>query len=190
MEERMLDGALLQQALERCGATLTAGLTEAELGEVERRFGFRFAPDHRLLLSLALPADGEGRWPNWRDEKDVNARMRAPIDGLLFDVEHNGLWLDDWGRRPATVGRALADARNRLRAAPVLAPLYVHRMLPTDPHAAGNPVLSVMQSDIIAYGANLLDWFDREFHHRGDERWVPPEISRRLPFWSSFLDGG
>jgi hypothetical protein len=39
-----------------------------------------------------------------------------------------------------------------------LIPIFVHRMMPDDPHLAGNPVFSVHQTDIIHYGFALADY--------------------------------
>jgi hypothetical protein len=50
-----------------------------------------------------------------------------------------------------------------LSGVPALVPVYKHRYLPTMPSESGNPVLSVVQTDIIYYGNDLLDWFDYEF---------------------------
>jgi hypothetical protein len=66
---------------------------------------------------------------------------------------------------------------------PPLVPLYGHRYLPTVPSYTGNPVLSVMQTDIIYYGNDLLDWFDYEFRRQSVER-----EPRKVPFWSWFVE--
>jgi hypothetical protein len=42
-------------------------------------------------------------------------------------------------------------------------PLYGHRYLPAAPFATPAPVLSVVQSDVIFYGSDLLEWVRREF---------------------------
>ena len=46
---------------------------------------------------------------------------------------------------------------------PRLVPVYSHRYLPAGRGASGHPVLSVMQTDIICYGADLDDYLYREF---------------------------
>jgi hypothetical protein len=62
---RTLDESALRAALERDGGELTTGLTDTEFDAAETRFGFSFAPDHRLMLSSALPVGSD--WPTWRD---------------------------------------------------------------------------------------------------------------------------
>lgn len=42
------------------------GMSERELDQVEERWGFRYAPEHRTLLSAGLPT-GSRDWPDWRD---------------------------------------------------------------------------------------------------------------------------
>ncbi len=104
---------------------------------------------------------------------------------MLFDVEHNALWMPAWGSRPPGLADALAKAAAALASAPVLAPLYGHRSVPTVPGEAGNPVLSCYQADIIYYGRDLPEWFEREFHGLR----TPIELPvAPVPFWDWFLD--
>jgi len=46
--------------------------------------------------------------------------------------------------------------------APKLIPRVRLRYIPDEPHESGNPIFSVMASDIIHYGANLIHWLERE----------------------------
>jgi hypothetical protein len=73
------------------------GLTDAEVANVEGRFAFRFPPDLRSFLQTALP-HGVG-FPDWRsgDETMLREWLNSPAEGVLFDVEHNGIWIDEWG---------------------------------------------------------------------------------------------
>lgn len=62
------------------------------------------------------------------------------------------------------------------------APVYGHRYLPAGPVLAGHPVLSVHQTDVIYYGADLADYLSLEFgqgHSR--ERLMTAEAT--APFW-------
>jgi hypothetical protein len=161
------------------------GLTDAEVANVEGRFDFRFPPDLRSFLQTALPR-GVG-FPDWRsgDETTLSYWLNSPAEGVLFDVEHNGIWLDEWGARPDSTAEALAMAGALIAAAPRLIPIYSHRMMPDEPHLSGNPVLSVDQTDFIYYGFNLTDYFYHEFALPGREPW--PEDMRPIRFWASFL---
>jgi hypothetical protein len=51
-----------------------------------------------------------------------------------------------------------ASARHR-----ALIPVYAHRYVSAEPHGDGNAVLSVYQTDIICYGADLPSYFVAEF---------------------------
>lgn len=175
----------LRARLALSGASLSPGLTGAELAGVEQTFGFRFPPDYRRLLTLALPLGKD--WPDWRagDPDTLRAQVEWPVEGILFDVEENGFWHPDWPSRPDALGDALETARAALADVPPLVPVYGHRYLPTVPSAAGNPVLSVYQTDVVYYGNDLLDWFDCEFRRHV----VPTAPRRRVPFWSWFVEG-
>ena len=159
-----------------------AGLTDAEVAAVESRFGFRFPPDLQDFLQTALPRGS--RFPDWRsgDEAALWDWLDLPRQGVLFDVEHNGFWLDEWGPPPGSLGDALRAADERVAAAPRLIPVYMHRMMPDEPHLPGNPVFSVHQTDIIHYGFNLADYLRHEFGLPGREPW--PESVRSIRFWT------
>lgn len=167
-------------------APLAPGLTEAELSAVEARFGFRFAADHRALLAAALPV-GRG-FPDWRNGSadELAAALAGPVDGVLFDVEHNGFWYPAWGDRPSGVADALATARRELATVPPMVPVYGHRYLPGVGGPAGHPVLSVHQTDIIVYGADLPRYLRAEF---GDAHRAEMVAGARptVPFWSDLV---
>ncbi len=159
-----------------------AGLTNAEVTTIESRYGFRFPPDLRGFLQTALPKGP--LFPDWRstDEAEIRDWLGTPRRGVLFDVEHNGFWLELWGPRPASVGEALSRAKELLSAAPRLIPIYSHRMMPDEPHLPGNPVFSIHQTDIIYYGFDLTDYLRHEFHLPGREPW--PKQARPIRFWA------
>lgn len=139
------------------------GLSDAEFDALEAEFAFTFADDHRAFLAVGLPF-GRG-WPDWRDgDRDqLRERLAGPVEGVLFDVAQNDFWYDGWGPRPPDDDAALAVARARLVTVPRMVPVYQHRYLPAGRGASGHPVLSIMQTDIICYGADLDDYLYREF---------------------------
>jgi hypothetical protein len=172
------------ERLARLGVvTIGPGLRDDELSQVEFRFGVEFADDHRAFLSAGLPL-GE-RWPDWRtgDAEQLLRRLRQPVEGVLFDVAKNEFWYAPWGPRPDNPAEALELAGRRLSDVPALIPVYGHRCLPSGHGTFGYPVLSVMQTDIIVYGSDLLDYMVREF---AGEAASPREY--RLPdFWGSLV---
>jgi hypothetical protein len=158
-----------------------AGLIDAEVAAVESRFGFRFPPDLCEFLQTALPRGPQ--FPNWRsgDEAALRDWLDLPRKGVLFDVEHNGFWLGEWGSRPGSLDEALRVASKLVVAAPRLIPIYLHRMIPDEPHLPGNPVFSVHQTDIIHYGFDLADYLRHEFGLPDPQPW--PERVPPIRFW-------
>jgi hypothetical protein len=175
------------------GCEIGPGLTDADLARVERDYEFEFADDHRaflaagLPLSIPLPWRHGSPWPDWRDgdPAEIRERLACPVEGALFDVEHNALWLPSWGQRPADDSEALEIARQHLDQAPKMIPVSGRRYLPAGHGTYGHPVLSIYQTDIIVYGTDLADYIDQEFvRYSLSADWTPPPM---VPFWSDFL---
>jgi hypothetical protein len=158
----------------------THGYTSGELEAAQERYQLRFPPDLIALLLDRRPVDG---W-DWRnDDAGIRRALSHPLDGLLFDLEHNDLWWPEWGERPASAAERAEVLTAIVGASPRLIPLIAHRYIPETPSEAGNPVLSVMQADVIYYGANLTEYFANEFggtYHLGSPR--------RIPFWSELVE--
>lgn len=181
----------LTWALEQIGGNPDNGITNAQLAELEAAAGATLPFEIGLLLVHGVP-DGD-KWWQWNDDPTGTlARWNAQLlDGLLFDVEHNNLWLDSWGERSTDLGDRLLVATDAFTGAPQLLPLWGHRAVPLaiarDEEAAeANPVLSVHQTDVITYGTDLAAWFNCEFD-------VPlptwPETAARwFPFWSELAE--
>ncbi|EEP75295.1 hypothetical protein MCAG_05622 [Micromonospora sp. ATCC 39149] len=177
-------------------------MTDVEFDRIERTYGFEFADDHRAFLAAGLPLNvpvepeegvsyaWERPWPDWRDEDPsaIREQLEWPVEGVLFDVEHNAVWHDTWGERPAGRDEALATARLRLAQVPRLVPVYAHRFLPAGRGTVGHPVLSIWQTDIIYYGTNLADYIHQEFGGPGTDS---PDQRRNqsatVAFWRDFL---
>lgn len=161
---------------------LRPGLSDKQLIQIEERFGFQFNPDHAALLRMAAPA-----WIDWLgNEREIRRALDWPAEGLLWDIKDGSYWHEPWGKRPDSTSDAIAVARDQLSRAPVLVPVYGHRYVPAAPAPSGSPVLSVMQSDIIYYGRDLVDYFRHEFLHR-DQVFSHEKIIR-VPFWSDVVD--
>ncbi len=170
MRERLTEGRLWAE-----------GYTQSELDAAQEKYDLVFPPDLVTLFRDRRPVLG---W-DWRtDEKHIRQMLGWPFESILFDVE-NGLWWPDWGASPevpAARAEALAEI---LRNAPKLIPLFGHRYLPAEPHEAGNPVFSVYQTDVIYYGTDLDDYFEREFNHQDRPL---PQPTKRIRFWSDLVD--
>ncbi|WP_326567237.1 hypothetical protein VSH64_36150 [Amycolatopsis rhabdoformis] len=173
----------LQESL---GEPLRPGLSAAELTDVEAQFGFRFSLDHRAFLSAGVPVGD--RWPDWLHGNPDHLRKRLdwPVDGLLYEVEHNGLWHPSWGSRPRVLSNALACARRCLASVPQLVPVCGHRYLPGIAGAAGYPVLSVYRAEVTVCGWDLRDYVRHEF---GDQPLLEPaEGGLSVDFWSALVE--
>ncbi len=168
------------------------GLTDAEFARIEEAYEFEFAADHRAFLAAGLPLNrpapgGRGPWPDWRDAApgDLRERLGWPVEGALFDVEHNALWHPSWGQRPAGTSEALTTARRHLSRAPKMIPVCSHRYLPAGRGTYGHPVLSIYQADIIVYGTDLADYIDQELglalHPRRLDAAADGPVLERLP---------
>ncbi|MBF0664491.1 MAG: hypothetical protein IR159_02915 [Brevundimonas sp.] len=161
--------------------TWTRGYTAAELERAQARFRLTFPSDLIELLRDRRPVGG----PDWNSEATVRPLLAWPFEGLLFDVEQNGLWWKDWGDRPANADERAEVLRQVVERAPRLIPIFSHRYLPATPTVAGNPVFSVYQSDVIHYGADLDDYIDREENGWESRPW--PKNLREIDFWSELV---
>jgi hypothetical protein len=168
--------------LKGVGLKFDPGLTDLEVEATEEKFNFRFPPDLRAFLQTALPAGKS--FPNWRsgDETEIQERLSQPLDGCLFDVEHNDFWLTEWGLRPELLADAFKIATEMIAEAPKLIPIYSHRFIPEEPHESGNPIFSVHQMDIIYYGFDLDDYLRHEFDLPDRKKW--PAKVRSIAFWN------
>ena len=163
------------------GIIWTHGYSASELERAQTLFRLTFPPDLIELLRDRRPVDG----PDWTDENDIRSSLAWPFEGLLFDVEQNGLWWAEWGPRPKQAEARAEILRDVLAKAPRLIPIFGHRYLPETPARSGNPVFSVYQSDVIHYGADLHDWIDREENGYDASPW--PVALREIDFWSELI---
>lgn len=164
------------------GRLWAEGYTQSELDVAQEKYGLAFPPDLISLLRDRRPVLGY----DWRsDDKEIRDMLRWPLEGLLFDVENNDLWWPEWGERPGTAEARSEELAKVVSEAPKLIPLVSHRYLPAEPHEGGNPVFSVYQADVIFYGADLADYFEREFV---DPRRPLPQHIKRVRFWSDLAE--
>jgi hypothetical protein len=175
----------LHQGLQRCGIQFHRGLSETEVDEIQRRYGFQFPPDLKSFLEEALPVSRG--FPDWRDgsEADLKDSLAWPLEGILFDVEHNGFWMPAWGERPTEIEQAIEVARTNVSNAPQLIPIYSHRYIPSEPLAGDNPVFSVYQADILRFRSSLRSCLTAEFCI-GAAQFVAP-TPRRIRFWDELV---
>jgi hypothetical protein len=182
------------EAMQKKGVPFESGLASSEIETIENRYGFRFPPDLRQFLSAGLPVGDD--FPNWRtgeikrgpDSRSIVDMLDWPTEGICFDIQNNGFWMQDWGPKPDALDDAFQVARSIVKQAPPLVPVFSHRFLPAEPLAAGNPVLSVYQTDIIYYSADLASYWIRQFELPTVGEGNGNESPRRIRFWSDMID--
>ena len=135
---------------------------------------------------------------NWQtDTTSIQAAYEWLVQGLVFAIQWNNLWLPGWGAKPSTLETQEAQVRDLVTTAPKLIPVFGHRYLLAEPCEAGNPVFSIYQSDMIIYGEDLHSYFLEEFGNlvgegrplHDHQRQIPLEPYRALPFWGEILWG-
>lgn len=164
-------------------------LSDSEFKVAESRYHITFPEDLRAFYKTAMPSGPY--FPNWRSghprgTKEIQKMLDWPLEGMLFDVKENDFWLPVWGERPTSIKEAEQICQDAYMQAPRLIPLYGHRYIPAE-LASGSPILSVYQTDIIYYGANLKEYFEVEFGRKSYEniQWdniTPPR------FWGDIID--
>ena len=169
------------------GKSLPKGLTEIQINDAQDFYGIKFPPDLKALLMYSCPA-----FCNWNDYSKTNTQhfkdaLSWPIEGILFDVENNGFWMERWGIKPNNMKAALDVAQKRLAAVSPLIPICGHRYIPSNPCEAGNPVYSVYQTDIIYYGKDIWDYFEIEFCGKSQQAIEFGEIKKDIPFWGELV---
>ncbi|CAK9166506.1 unnamed protein product [Ilex paraguariensis] len=150
--------------LKNSGIQVLPGLSDAEFARAEAEFGFGFPPDLKAVLAAGLPL-GPG-FPDWRSSGTARLHLRAslnlPIAAISFHIARNSLWSKSWGPRPSEPEKALKIARNALKRAPLLIPIFNHCYIPCNPPLAGNPIFYIDENRIFCCGFDLSDFFDRE----------------------------
>jgi len=200
----------------RAGTRWQAGLDEPGIDALEKQWEIQFPKDFRQFLSV-LNAPDRGLYSvDWSDEtpggleeqdddvsiydwnkddEDLIAALNGPLNGLLFDVEEASLWLDSWGERPGKDTEVSKKVAELVAAAPKLIPITGHRYLLANSLEAGNPVLSVWQSDIIIYGSSLRNFLLLEFsdllgldyQFEDANEGITVEKIATIPFWGEIM---
>ncbi len=171
-----------QRGREAEGRVWAEGYTQEELNIAQGKYGLTFPPDLIAFFLERRPVLG---W-DWRsDEPEIREMLKRPFEGLLFDVEHAGLWWPEWGDRPAHAHERAEILQKAVDNAPQLVPLVGHRYIPSEPSEAGNPVFSIHQSDVIYYGVDLAHYFERELG--ASSRPIAGPI-KHIRFWSDLVE--
>jgi len=79
-------------------------------------------------------------------------------------------------------------ARSDFETWPKLLPIYGHRFLAAEPCRSGNPIFSIVQTDIVYYGANLPHYLLNEFIDRDYALPTHAQKIRKIDIWSDFAE--
>ncbi|KAF7850685.1 hypothetical protein BT93_L5108 [Corymbia citriodora subsp. variegata] len=158
--------------LRSSGVQVQPGLSEADFARAEAEFGFSFPPDLRAVLSAGLPV-GPG-FPNWRAAAGparlhLRASLDLPTASVSLQVARNAFWPKCWGPKPPDPEKSLRVARNALKKAPILIPIFNHCYIPSAPSLAGNPIFFVDEHRVFCCGSDLSDFFHRESLFRSSD---------------------
>ena len=164
------------------GVRWTKGYTQSEVERAQSRYDLVFPPDLIALLRRKRPVEGH----DWADDRAIRRALDWPFQALLHSVENGKLWWSEWGKWPSSARAREERLREIVSPAPKMIPLIAHRYLPEQPHEAGNPVFSIYGADTIYYGANLSDYFEREFTGAYEKPW--PKRIKHIPFWSDLVE--
>lgn len=196
------------------GTRWKPGMSQAEIDAVEQSFGATFPEDYRAFLATLNAATKPAVWylfkgdtlypasprhifTDWNEgQDDIKGALDAVVSGILFDVERNALWLDEWGERPHDKGARADLVTALIEAAPKLIPLHSHRFLIAGLDLGPSPVVSIMQSDVIFYSDSIEACLAADFPDLAPGL-EPPEITidekisvstlRSVPFWGTLL---
>jgi hypothetical protein len=165
------------------------GLSPAEITSIEAQLGFRLPEDFAYLFQhLQDPGRVLFPWSNFKKE-EYDEMIRWILHGIELAVEHKKkFWLKRWGQRPPSLFDALEIVRRDFESRPKLLPIYGHRFLAAEPFRCGNPVFSIMQTDIIYYGADLAHYLVNEFVDHDYALHTYKQKIQTIPIWSDLAE--
>lgn len=170
------------------GIQVEAGLTDAEVGKIEKIYGIQFPESLKEFLMEGVPiSDGYYNWRNFKADniEYIKRVIHHPVK-YIEDYPEEVEWYREWGKEPECVSDRIQIVKKRLKDAPTLLPIYAHRYMP-ESSDENPPVISVMGVDIIFYGENLADYFKAEL---GEKKYseINCQKIKPIPFWSDIID--
>lgn len=136
------------------GIEFDSAMSSAEISKIEDLYGLAFPVELKLLFSVGLPVS-KGSY-NWRDVNMSNVQRIKEVLNLPIKGAN----------------------------APKLIPIYAHRYIPFIPNSEETHVFSIMGSDIICYGENLISYLETEFKIKDYDNSMR---CKYVDFWSDLL---
>jgi hypothetical protein len=164
------------------------GLSTSDIEKLQSQLGFPLPEDFCYFLQNVIdPGEVLFDYHNF-NKQHYDSSIAWILHGMIFDIEKNNLWLRRWGNKPVDLKSKIEIARADFPSWPKLLPIHGHRYLAAEPCRAGNPVFSIMQTDIIYYGANLAHYLVNEFLDHDHDKHTYAQPIEKIPIWSDFVD--
>ena len=179
----------IMSKLKEVGVVFDYGISTRDINRIEKLYGICFPVELKQLYSFGLPVS-KGFY-NWRDMDSVNIQtikdiLEMPIKGLQSDLVNGDFWCDNWGLQPNNIEDAQNVMLTHYYKAPKLIPIYSHRYMPFIPEYTDIPVFSIMQSDIIYYGVDLISYLEVEFGFKKYNDIMQAHF-KHIDFWSDLI---
>lgn len=143
------------------GTKWNKGLTEKEIKELESLFGFELPVDYKdmLLTMNGLDKDQISIDPDGKEEDEFDRRLyKYPED---FNKPQ---WLiSQFTEFEKYIHDALSDKGFDVTDIVGYVPMYGHRALVVFNDKMLSPVVSIHGDDVIVYGKDIMDYWEREF---------------------------
>jgi hypothetical protein len=175
--------------LESKGVIFDKGLSEHEIAAIESYYKIKFPLELKQFYALCLPIS-KGFY-NWRDTgkrntEFIQAVLNNPIVEMRNDLHDGYFWCDEWGEKPIDPEASESIMNKHYSLAPKLIPIYSHRYIPAIEDCEKIPIFSVMGTDIICYGEDLISYFDIEFGSKQQNE-INVNECLNVPFWSELI---
>ena len=169
------------------GVKFDKGISIQEINDIEKYYDVLFPFELKKLYSINLPIS-KGFY-NWRDSSEENKKqikkaLELPLQGLLTDLENGYFWCEKWGNQPSDVKDAKNILFRKYHEAPKLLPIFSHRYMPSIPQESHIPIFSIMQSDIIYYGKDIISYLEIEFKIKKPNSNM---TGKYINFWSDLI---
>ena len=164
---------------------LIPGMTEKGISYAEEFYDITFPKNYKEMLMNFVPVSNG--FYNWNDYSKENVNLiknmlELPYEDIIFDIRENDFWLEQIGEYSNDVEARIKIFNNYKNNIPKIIPIYSHRYVISDNNVE-YPVISIHQTDVIYYGANLLEYFENEFNKTYN-------ISKinKISFWSDIIE--
>jgi hypothetical protein len=197
----------------RPGTRWLADLSNVDVLRIEQRWNSKFPLQHQLFLRYlhaldrpmvrarfgehGIRLEPETGFYNWQQNEPVIAEtLLSPLQGVLFDVQVNNLWIPSWGNQPSDVTEKARVVTELVTQAPKLIPLVGHRYVVDATHVDNSFVLSVNQTDIVVFASDVRTFLLNEFRAllqldasiTIDSRYAHElQNAANLPFWGELI---